>query len=77
VLRHLGLQARAHVGQGLAQQSALARRQAQCARALRCVEVVQVAQVGRHGAPRGLGQHGLVQQRGAAAAHVAQHEEVV
>ena len=45
----VGLQAGAQVGQALAQLAALAGRQAQGARAVGLVEVVQVAQVRRHG----------------------------
>ncbi len=76
-LGDVGLQRIAQVGHGLAQVLALAGGQAQRARALGGLEVVQVAQVRRHGALGGGGLHGLAQERAAPAAHLAQHEQVV
>ena len=60
-----------------AQRPALACGQAQRARALGAVEVVQVAQVGRYGAAGGGFLHGLAHERGPPRAHIAQHKQVV
>ncbi len=76
-LGHLGLQRANQRGHQLAQLAPLPRRHAQRARMLRCVEVVQVTQVGRNGPARRHRLHQLLQQRGAPAAHFAQHEQVV
>ena len=61
----------------LTQQSSLAGRQAQCARSFRRIEVVQVAQVGRHCFACGSRLHRLLEQRRTSAADFAQHEQVV
>ena len=76
-LGNIGLQRARDLLHALAQQAPLSRRQAQGAGALGGVKVVQVAQVRWHRAQRRRLLHGLVQQCGAAAAHLAQHKQVV
>ena len=76
-LGHFDLQRLDQRGHELAQLAALPRGHAQGARALGRVEVVQVAQVRRHGAAGGHGLHQLLQQGGAPATDLAQNEQVV
>ena len=71
------LQRLCHFSHQLPEQPALAGRQAQRARSLRRIEVVQIAQVGRHCFARGGRQHRLPEQRRTPAADLAQHEQVV
>jgi hypothetical protein len=76
-LGHFDLQRLDQRGHELAQLATLPRGHAQGARALGRVEVVQVAQVRRHGTAGGHGLHQLLQQGGAPAADLAQNEQVV
>ena len=76
-LGYVGLQRARELLHALAQHTALPCGQAQGAGALGGIEVVQVAQVRGDAALRGGLLHGLVQQRGAATADLAQHEQVV
>ncbi len=76
-LRYFRLQRFRHLRHQLPQQSPLPGRQAQCARSFRRVKVVQIAQVRRHRPARGGNLHRLLEQRGASAADLAQHEQVV
>ncbi|OQC03505.1 MAG: hypothetical protein BWX79_02624 [Alphaproteobacteria bacterium ADurb.Bin100] len=76
-LRHLDLQRLDQRGHELAQLAPLPGGHSQGARALGRVEVVQVAQVRRHGPAGRHGLHQLLQQRGAPAADLAQHKQVV
>ncbi len=76
-LRNPGLQRLDQLQHQVAQLAALAGGQAQRARALGRIEVVQVAQVGRGRAPGGGSLHFLLQQGRAPGADVAEHEQVV
>ncbi len=76
-LRDVGLQRLDQLDHGLAQLASLAGGQAQRARALGRIEVVQVAQVGRGRTPGSGGLHLLLQQGRAPGADVAEHEQVV
>ncbi len=77
ILRNFGLQGLHHLRHGLAQQAPLPGGQAQRARAFRRIEVVQIAQVGRRRPACRRLLHRLPEQRRAAAADLAQHEQVV
>jgi hypothetical protein len=61
----------------LPQHAALPGGQAQGAGTFRPVEIVQIAQIRRSGPLRAHRLHGLFEERGAAAANLAQHEQVV
>ena len=76
-LRDLALQRLDQLRHQLPKQPPLAAGQAQRARTLGCVEVVQIAQVRRHRPARRLLLHFRLQQRGAATAHVAEDKQVV
>ena len=74
---HVALQRFAQLLHQLAQLAPLPGGHAQRARALGCVKVVQVTQVGRHRACGGHALRQFAQQGGTAAAHLAQHKQVV
>ena len=76
-LGQLGLQVFDPLRHLLAQDPALPRRHAQSQRVIGLVKVVQVTQIGGYWPTRCQLAHHLAQQRSAAAAHLAQHKQVV